>query len=259
MVTQVQKIPGTFTLPADWPKFEYPDIETDLLFDWVAEDLTAGPFTGWKDRIAGNSFFHEGISTVGPPVVTDGTGPDGSATVTFTWDGTANVTPQRIRANFADLLGDVSIAVVYKANVISDGSARILSGAGGFRSIENYTTVNGVMLRGAAGASNIYASMGVPGAPEDQWNIVVGRWSESAQQMSGKALGGTLSTVPMVGQIQQTAFYIGGNTANPPGVGSRLNGHIARMSVWHRAVKDIDIDAILFSYSDRYGITAPTV
>lgn len=238
MPTEVQKIPGAFNLPANWPKVEFPNIDSGILFDWWADDLALGSASTWVDRKSGKEL--KLATNFDAPVVVNG--PNNHKALTFNQRS-------KLTAAITGLIPqNTSIAVVYNVDPECSTASRLLSGQSGFR-----TWTPGVGSRMHINATRV-AGSGALGTAQSG-PIIKGTWqTTAARYVSGKEIyARTLNGEPVtaalaVGDIDQQTLIVGYNTAGTIGSESTEAGYkgmISRLVIWDKSLTDVDIDAFL--------------
>lgn len=238
MPTEVQRIPGAFNLPANWPKVQFPRVDEGILLDWWADDLSLGEMTSWTDRKAGLSLnLNTGFDA---PVVTNG--PNNHKAIQFN-------ARTKLTTRVDNLLPQsTTIAAVYNVDPACSTAARIMSGQTSFRTwtpgAGSAMHLNTARIAGAGTLGSIQSGPIVKGT----WQSTAARYV-SGKEIYAKTLNGKAVSGPMAeGELEQTTFIVGYNTAatlgsdaNDPG----FKGLLSRIVMWDRVLTDVDIDAFL--------------
>lgn len=235
----IQKIPGKFQVPPDWPKIEKIDLETGLIYEWDASTLDLGPLpdTGWKASVGDKSFVVQ-ANTPNVEVVQDVNGVSG-----------VKFEATRIGADLA-LSGDMTMLVTLRpSSTPASGGLRLLSGdANLFRGL--YLDKNGFMV--VVGANKATNSPQVIGTlpTEGEGTVVAARYGD---KMDGLVLGQTRSIqFDVPGKPDQVRFMSGGNGGNPPSY--FYKGLIYRYQMWNRLLSDKELEAAVTDNAKKYKI-----
>lgn len=250
MTTEIQKIPGNFNLPAGWPKVEFPDITTGLVYDWHADDLNVGVFEPWIDRVSGVTLSTFGSAFALPNVIVD---TNGRKTVVFE-------KASKLRATVGQLPHFMTMSLVAKPGPDNNGSARLISGQPGFKLV-NMDTVGGRMVTNSTVENEDKTRVTVGSAsvtgliPNKQINAVI-RYepgvSITSQFTGAKAVTGKLGTA--VANAQD--LLVGYNTVNAPSASliEGYQGTISRITIWERALSPLDIESVMFENQITYEL-----
>lgn len=251
-MTEIQRVPGSFTLPAGWPKMEFPDITSNLLHDWVADDLTVGSnVKTWADRISGRSLSPATHATAPweplPVVSING----GHKAVRF--NGASRLDAD---VNFP---ADLTVCMVYKMNEASAASARLLSGGDSFRTWMTGSSATGRLTINMNSGTALMGEMTVPGAKRDVWQAAATAYSAGRaadNKMVAQILGDAVVSGPLGTQAapSQKKLFIGFNPATPPSPSVGLVGEVARIMVWGRALSEMDMREVLRQRGVEYSL-----
>lgn len=238
MVTEIQRIPGNFTLPNGWPKIQFPDYTTKILYDWWADDLKTGAFTKLYDRV--NSVAMSLTPNFENPSV---------AKDSVTGHNYINFNRMtRLVASIPTLPQKLSMGVVYQVDPNTTTGSRLISGELGYRSVQ-VNPVGTTMKITAATAPSVHSGiLDVKGVAVSSWQAAAMRFNPGkeiyAQILNNPAVSSNLTT----DEVVQNSIIIGAsgstvpsNTSSSPG----LTGKISRVVVWDRVLTDLDIEAFL--------------
>lgn len=245
MSTEVQKIPGVFNLPSNWPKVQFPRIDEGIILDWSADDLALGNLSSWTDRKSGKAL--KLAPSFDAPVVE--AGPNGHKAVKFD-------ARTKLIADVTNFIPqNTSIAVVYNVDPTCSTAARLLSGQSGFRTWSPGTSSK--MNLNSTAKAGLTPLGTITSGP-----IVKGTWQSTATRyISGKEIyartlnGAGVTGVMAAGDIDQQVFIVGYNTSGVIGGETSDPGYkglIARIVVWDHALNDVDIDAYLAVQKNTY-------
>lgn len=238
--TEIQKVPGRFNLPKDWPRLVLPDLTSDLLADWRAEDLPVGamPVTGWRSAAGPQADALKLVNDPGralPVVAVDGNG-----------NKYARFTNSLLQA--ATLWdGPVTIVATVRPDADATGVQRIITGPSGrFRSVARQGTGFAV---GVTGLTAYFTTSAQPG----ELAIVAARFTET--DLDAVQYGFPWSPVKPIegGYPRQDIVAVGSNIA-APGTEGFFKGDIYRLQVWGRAMSNADVEAALQSNFNAYGL-----
>lgn len=249
MSTEIQKVPGTFNLPANWPKLEIPDLVSNVYADFRADSLPLGVLAQWS-KSAGTATWSlkpsvASVSTA--PVVSRDSG--GRNRVVFEGGSRLDsVFPE------TEMLGDVSY-VVTAAPMWSKGtdSVRLVSGSGtGYRAV-NHSTGAQFLFRSSESPEARTADVGVE-TPSGTITTVGARFTST--EVSGKAYGqpNVVTAIPTGPVLKQTNVFVGASGSAPPA--GLFWGSIYRIQIWKRALSNLELDAAMAENAVRYGIPA---
>lgn len=237
--TEIQKIPGKFKLPDTWPKVDLEANATNgIVYDWHADDLEVGkPVTAWKDRISAKNLVVD-TSFEAPTVIADSA--IGHNALVF--NGLCRM------SNWWQILGDLSISVVYKADSDNFGGSRILSGSPGYR-LWSPVTAGGLTINVADQPSSPLGQMVMTTTrAKTAWQAGVVRYRPEVD-MYGRLSGGGAFESPISGPMVSERFVVGYNTSNAPAAtapnASGFKGQISRITIWDRALANTDIELAL--------------
>lgn len=233
-VTEIQKVPGQFNLPAGWPRLDFPDTTTGLVADFRAADLPLGTLSadGWKstDRTL---TLKPATSLAAPVVRADSRG-----------QRYLQIERSRLSA-VVDWSGPVTMLAVVKTPFESGRSARITSGGGaGWRRLG---TAN---LQGFSVATDKNPTgVGIPEGVSDTLTAIIGRFGPS--QIDGMKHGGVWSTPADVPSASnQTQFLVAAGTTDDES--QFFKGNLYQVQVWNRVLSKSDAEAALQLAANTY-------
>lgn len=241
MATEIQRIPGSFSLPADWPKVEFPDINSNLLFDWRADDLPLGDIAQpWLDRVSGQALTAmSGGSWQSIPVINAGSGHKAAQ-----FRGAS-----RLRIDHT-LPQELTMCFVYRHREAGNSGGRLASGSDSYRTVMAGTGES-LNTNVAVNSSNVLGQALIPGVKLETWqsatvSFATGRGDNS--KIIGQVLGGPTTEQKILPEVMppQAVLYIGFNPTSPGGTNSATVGYkgdIARIMVWGRGLSPIDVRA----------------
>lgn len=236
--TEIQKVPGTFNLPTDWPRLIFPDTTTGLIADWRADLLPVGTLasTGWKSATGAAGVLTADGSLAQPTVKTDARGQKHL---------TMESTRMRSTVNWA---GDITILAVVRPTLTAGQVSRIASGGGdGYRSLN---TSNSDKFSIATNKSSATGST-IPNVASGALTAVIGRYG--ATELDGLQYGGSWSTPAVAtGHPTQSVLFVGGNSSGD--ATAFLRGDLYRLQVWNRILTKTDAEAALQTMANTYGI-----
>lgn len=245
--TEVQKIPGKFNLPDTWPKVDLAANTTDgMAFDWHADDLEVGkPITTWADRVGAKTLAVDDGFTP-PTVIQDPV--TGHKTVVFS--GLNRL------SDWWQILGDMSISVVYKVDSDNFGGSRILSGSPGYR-LWSPVSAGGLTINVADKPSSPLGQMVMTTTrAKTAWQVGVVRYRPETD-MYGRLSGGESFETPITGPFISERFVVGYNTAATPAAtapnASGFKGQISRITIWDRALANTDIDLAILEREREFN------
>lgn len=237
--TEIQRVPGAFRLPADWPRLEFPDTETGLLVDWDASTLPLGSLAtaGWEPA-AGK----------GAPITVVGSNPVPEVRVDASGHKFLQLNKTRLRS-YTELASETTILVVLKPTGQSGAKARILTGNLTYRGL--YLTSGGFAadVGQAPGSTNsTLAGMPTPGVV----TATVGRYGNASVDVAAHGKGWSLPS-PVSNLSRQSEFTIGSNTLTPPTEDGFLVADLYRVQIWNRVLTRTDVEAVMQLNAARYG------
>lgn len=250
MTTEIQKIPGNFNLPTTWPKVEFPDITSSVLYDWHADDLKLGAFQPWVDRVSGLALTTFSSNFDLPNVISE---TNGHKAIVFE-------KRSKIRAAVGVLPHFMTLSLVVEPGSDNSGSARLISGQPGFKLV-NMDTVGAKMVTNSTieSADKVRTTLGsatVGGLVANKKTNAVVRY-EPGVSITAQLLGG----VPVVGALQNVVsntedFLVGYNTLGTPSasLSEGFQGKISRITIWNRALSPVDIESVMFENKGTYKL-----
>lgn len=236
--TQIQRVPGTFRLPAGWPRLEIPDTETGFLVDWDASSLTLGtlPEAGWAPILGSAGPMALVAGTTAPTVGQDAQGRK-----------FVRLNKTRLRS-YLELTGETTALVVLKAGPHEGNRVRILTGNNGYRGL--YLTSAGYVAD--VGKTPAATSATVPAVPDPAAvTAVAARYGKTRADLTayGKAWSGEVATTAL---DRQTEMTLGSSSINPPGEDTYLSADVYRIQLWDRFLTKTDVEAALKINAARY-------
>lgn len=243
MPIEIQRIPGDFTFPTDWPKLTFSNVDK-VVMDWWADDLDLGPLTtSWVDRVSGVEMVPTLLNdSWQPPVVKEG-GAGGHRAVRF--DGLSRLMATR------DFKSSLAYSIVYKVDPATSSGARVVSGKMGFRSllVASPSTNPSALTGQVATAPNVVVNT------KTMYNMVMNQWQSAVishsfgGNYSGQILNGPVFSMPSSTQeISQTDLVLGYNTAGTATLTAEfpvgLHGEISRFTVWDMGLSELEIDTV---------------
>lgn len=238
-VTEIQKVPGEFNLPADWPRLALPDTQGRVA-DYQASTLTVGnlPTTGWASSLGSIAPLVANPAMATPAVRSDSSGKK-----------YLRMDTSRLEAT-VDWAGDLTILVVLRPDMASTRYARIVSGGtAGYRAINAEQTNAFAAQTSASGGATSRLTTVTTG----QLTAVLGRYS--ATEVDLKQHGQPWSTpAPTSGHPKQTVFCVGANMANPVPDIAFLHADVYRIQVWNRVLPKAEAEAALQANAATYGL-----
>lgn len=250
--TEIQKVPGNFNLPADWPKLEIPDVTSDLLGDWNGRNLEVGPMPGnWGNSIsnaAGSFYPFKGGFYEDPVVELDEE--SGENYIKFT--------KSRLRVDKLNILQDAHLTIIVTvrpseptANGTSTtNTERIISGAnGGFRAIsrafDSNTGLNQFRLSVTSRTVNLPAQL----SGNTKYSVV-GRFTGTTINGKSSIDSEYVRDNNSLQQSVQSYINLGGNdTTN---MGTNFRGDVFRVQIWTRLLSDTDVEAVFKENKERF-------
>lgn len=250
MPTEIQKVPGKFNLPSDWPKLVLPDTTTDLYADFDATTLPLGALSGaWRTNGGSTPFALS--SRTGAPVPTVSKDANGIQKVTF--DGTNRLDGNP--ATFAAMPAQLTILATFRptqwVNPDDAGNIRVVTGPGwAYRSIQmNGKTQGQYFVASGAGEARMASTV-----PVGQITQVAGRFGVSSTTANIYGIGTTVGAA--TGTVtSQAGFFIGANGEDAPA--GHFKGDLYRVQIWGRVLNDTDIAAAMSQNAERFRIPNP--
>lgn len=236
--TEIQRIPGVFTVPAGWPKLTFPDTVTALVADWNAEDLPLGELSrnGWAARNGvgvGNLFTASG--TPAPMIQQDAAGSK------YVKLGTSRL------ASTVNWDKEMTILVALRPHpTLNEGSSRrIFSGpAGAFRGLY-YESAGVVAATQTATTSAAIARPVAPKPAAGESLIIAVRYGATKVDSFSAHSGWNKDDTPSAGVPNQSQIGFGANASSPPLENSFMHGDLYRVQAWNRLLSDLDLEAVV--------------
>lgn len=239
--TEIQKVPGAFTLAPGWPKLEFPKLVEGVVAEYNAQDLALGPTPAWQSRV-GNLPAAAIRGEATPNVVAED--PDGkkhmiSSISRYTQNGI--LWPKELEMTF--------LAVVRPSTQpASSNSERIISGPlNGFRSLQRGTSTYRV------GVTSGTKDLTPAGVKVGKRAVIIGRFRQT--EITGQQFGGTPYTMNVnPSTLDQTYALIGGNDSTA--LDTAFQGSIYRIIIWGRPLSDMEMQSALQENAALYNVEA---
>lgn len=236
--TEIQRVPGTFNLPSNWPRVEIPDVETGILVSWDASSLELGalPVSGW---IASNG-------SAGPLAAVSGTNVPLVAKDAM-GKKFVRLNKTRLRS-YVEINGDTTVLMVLRTAPHEGNRVRILTGNNGYRGL--YLTASGFVADIARTPDSSSAIL--PAIPNPASIMAVaGRFSSSKVDIAayGKGWSPEMSNTSL---SRQTEITVGSSSINPPGDDTYLTADLYAIHIWNRHLSKTDVEAALRNSAISY-------
>jgi hypothetical protein len=251
MPSLILRAPGAMTAPPAGNPI-LPDIDTGLYVKLKAADLAlsdGAALTSWVGTGLGSvadCTFDKVLGTWAKPTFDIDGGPNGGPAVLFNKSQhLANISAADATLNVNQ---PISYAVVAKVNEFTNnGAARIIGGPLSYLQNMNPSSATSGAISFSAGTSAIRT---VPGVATG-WGIII------------MVLNGVASKLKLRGRAIESGIDLGANSyrglvlganASSGGVGTGLNGAIAEVRMYNRALTDDDIEGLHYVLSAEYGV-----
>lgn len=253
MPTEIQKVPGTFTLPAGWPRLVIPDTKTGIYADFDAASLPLGRLNGRWESNAGTVPFaltnrNNPANPSDEPVVTVDS--NGNQRVTFDGTNRLDSTPNP----FPAMPAQITILATIRPTWFSDPNdaqshVRIVTGPGNaYRSIQLNWAVPGQ-----------YLAAGTPGSAQVTSTRPLGQLTQAAARFGAATIqadvygAGTAKAAATGTLTTQTGLFLGANGEGSP-LG-HFKGDFYRVQIWSRVLNDTDLAAAMAENAERFNIS----
>lgn len=250
MTTEIQRIPGNFNLPASWPKIYFPDIKTNVLYDWHADDLSVGAFQPWVDRISGMRLETSAAEFDLPMVVLED---NGHKAVVFD-------KRSKLKASTGLLPNLMTMSIVAEAGLDNSASSRLISGSSGFKLVNMDTssgkmTVNSTMQNADQSRTTLGSAI-IPGLVTNKKTNAIVRY-EPGVSITGQLLGGNAVSGTLGPEVSNTTVLMVGYNTSPVPTSSLVEGFrgkVSRITIWKKALTTVDMQAVFMENKLSYKL-----
>lgn len=238
--TEVQRVPGVFNLPDDWPTLDFPDLTTGLIADFHASDLPVGGLeAGWKSAVGTMKLTLDTRSAVVPQAVNDSSG---RRVVRFS-DG-------RLVAYNINLSGPLTYVIAMRPTArVTTGNRRVMTG-----NLQGYRALTlepaGVAMKTATQPDAKPISSPIV---QDKGLVIAGRFgAQTDGYVLGSGWSATFEDPDLIGLVQDE-LDLGANASSPPTPGSTMQADVYRVQVFNRVLTKTDVEAAAQNYASAYG------
>lgn len=251
MTTEIHRIPGAFTLPADWPRVRLGDLTSGLWAEYVGDDATA---------------TNAANLTTGTPLVL----PWSSRTGAMGLTATANVVPNLVQTSdrfkghrYASFSGSSNMSaqtaplatpyagpltvagyLYWANNSTSQYVFNTSTGTGGYHNLMAASSFNGYLIRSVP-ASGTPATISVPAASGTNLPVIACfNGADSYLQVGDTMVQGALDP-----GITTRLLRVGSSSGGTGG----FNGRIAHLRIYQRALTLDEASLTADEFTTIYG------